>query len=128
MATNVISARAQAPRLSRGLNIFVWLLQILAAGMFFMASFGKLSGNPQMVGLFQAVGLGQWFRYVTGGIELVSAVFLLVPRLAAVGAALLVCTMIGAIITHVTVLHNSPAIPVVLLLATAAIAWFRRPF
>jgi len=128
MATNIISASPQLRRLSRGLNIFVWLLQILAAGMFFMASFGKLSGNPQMVGLFQAVGLGQWFRYVTGGIELVSAVFLLVPRLAAAGAALLVCTMIGAVITHITVLHNSPAIPVILLLATATIAWFRRPF
>jgi len=30
--------------------------------MFLMVGFLKLSGDPQMVGLFDAIGLGQWFR------------------------------------------------------------------
>lgn len=127
MSTNVASTGAQAPPLSRGLNIFLWVLQVLSAGMFLMAATGKLSGSAAMVGLFQAIGWGQWFRYVTGGIELVSAIFLLIPRLATIGGALLVCTMIGAIITHVTVLHSSPAIPIVLLLTSGIVAWYRRP-
>jgi hypothetical protein len=33
----------------------------------------KLAGQPQMVEIFQAIGLGQWFRYVTGVIEAGSA-------------------------------------------------------
>jgi len=48
------------------LNIGLWILQIGAAGMFLMAGFSKLSGDPRMVGLFEAIGFGQWFRYVTG--------------------------------------------------------------
>jgi hypothetical protein len=45
----------------------------------------KLAGQPQMVEIFQAIGLGQWFRYVTGVIEAGSAL-LLVPSLAFFGA------------------------------------------
>jgi uncharacterized membrane protein YphA (DoxX/SURF4 family) len=50
----------------RIINVGLWILQILAAGMFLMAGFGKLSGDPQMVGMFDVIGLGQWFRYLTG--------------------------------------------------------------
>jgi uncharacterized membrane protein len=32
-----------------------------------------------MVGLFDAIGIGQWFRYLTGGLEVLGAVALLVP-------------------------------------------------
>ena len=34
--------------------------------------------------------------------------------------------MIGAGITNVTVLHTSPAMPIVLLVVAAAVAWGRR--
>ena len=79
-----------------------------------------------MVDMFDAIGIGQWFRYVTGGIEVVSALLLLVSSTAPIGAALLVCTMVGAIITHLTVLHTSPAMPVVLLVVCAIVFWLRR--
>jgi hypothetical protein len=46
-------------------NVGLWILQIGAAGMFLMVGFFKLSGDPRMVGLFDAIGVGQWFRYVT---------------------------------------------------------------
>lgn len=111
---------------SRGKNITLWVLQIAAAGMFLMAGGSKLAGAAPMVALFDAIGIGQWFRYVTGTIEVGSAVLLLIPGLAAFGAALLVCTMIGAIFTHLTIVHTSPAIPVVLLVAVAVILWGRR--
>jgi hypothetical protein len=59
------------------------------------------TGAPEMVGLFDAIGIGQWFRYVTGSIEVVSAVALLVPSWAAFGALLLIPTMVGAVFTQV---------------------------
>jgi uncharacterized membrane protein YphA (DoxX/SURF4 family) len=85
----------------------------------------KLTGAPMMVQLFGAIGLGQWFRYVTGGIEVASAVLLLIPAVAAYGAAALAITMVGAIITHLFIVGGSPVIPIVLLASTATIAWVR---
>src|SRR2546428_12491421 len=69
------------------INVGLWILQIAAAGMFLMVGFLKLSGDAQLVGLFEAIGLGQWFRYLTGALEVAGAVLLLVPRPDGVGGA-----------------------------------------
>lgn len=108
------------------MNIVGWVLQIAAAGMFLLAGGNKLAGNEQMVQLFDAIGVGQWFRYVTGGIEVVGAIGLLVPAAARFAAPVLGVTMVGAALTHVVILHNSPAIPLVLLVVVGAITWIRR--
>src|SRR6266403_2263183 len=71
------------------INVGLWVLQIAAAGMFLMVGFLKLSGNPQLVGLFQAIGLGQWFRYLTGTLEVAGAILLLVPRISGLAALML---------------------------------------
>ena len=112
--------------IARIVNIGLWVLQIGAAGMFLMVGFFKLSGDPRMVGLFDAIGVGQWFRYVTGSIEVVSAVALLVPAWAAFGALLLIPTMIGAVVTHLFIVGGSAAPATVLLTGSLAIAWARR--
>jgi putative oxidoreductase len=106
--------------------VALWLVQIALAGMFLLAGGSKLLGASAMVGLFDAIGIGQWFRYLTGGIEVISAVALLVPSLAAFGAAALVVTMIGAIATHLFIVGGSPAMPVILLLGSAVVTWARR--
>ncbi len=107
-------------------NTFLWVAQIAVGGLLLFAGWNKVSGVPMMVDLFTTIGIGQWFRYLTGGLELVGAVMLLVPGLAAFGAALLLPVMAGAVLTHLFVLGNSPAIPLVLFLALALIAWLRR--
>lgn len=103
-----------------------WALQIVSAGMFLMAGTLKLSGNPMMVQMFGVIGVGQWFRYLTGSIEVVGAALLLIPALASYGAAVLAITMVGAIITHLFIVGGNPAVPIVLLASTATIAWARR--
>jgi putative oxidoreductase len=107
-------------------RIALWLVQVGVAGMFLFAGSLKLSGDPHMVAAFDAIGLGQWFRYVTGAIEVGAALALLLPPLAAFGALLLVPTMIGAIATHLFILGGSFTSALVLLVASAAIAWARR--
>jgi uncharacterized membrane protein YphA (DoxX/SURF4 family) len=119
------STPVQTQRSSKGQTIAVWSLQILLAAVFIMAGFAKLSGQPMMVENFEKIGIGRWFRYVTGGIELVSAILLLAPRLVPVGAALLVCTMCGAVLTHLVKLGGSPMPPLVLGCLVAAILWLR---
>jgi len=94
--------------------------------MFLLAGSSKLFGAAAMVGLFDAIGIGQWFRYVTGLIEVSSAVALLVPSFAVFGALALVATMIGAIAAHLFIVGGSPAMPVILLFGSAGVLWGRR--
>ena len=112
---------------SKALNYALWAVQIAVAGMFFLASFGKLSGDPQMVATFDAIGIGQWFRYVTGGIEVIAAILLLIPAFSGIGGLLLVPTMVGAVITHAFIIGGSSAPAAVLLLASSFVAWGRWP-
>jgi putative oxidoreductase len=103
-----------------------WTVQLGSAAMFLFAGSLKLVGVPLMVHEFGVIGLGQWFRYFTGGLEVISAVLLLVPSLALVGALALAATMVGAIFTHLFIIGGNPAVPIVLLAATGAIAWAKR--
>src|SRR5215831_7955735 len=106
--------------------IALWIVQIALAGMFLLAGGSKLLGAAPMVALFDAVGIGQWFRYVTGLIEVSSAIALLVPSFAVFGALALVATMAGAITAHLFVIGGSPAVPAILLLGSAGVLWARR--
>ena len=108
------------------INVGLWILQIGAAGMFLMVGFFKLSGDPRMVGLFDAIGLGQWFRYVTGSLEVLGAILLLIPRLSGLGALLLMGVMLGAVPTHLFVVGGSPLQAIILLIVTGVVAWGRR--
>lgn len=106
--------------------IGLWVVQVALAAMFLLAGGSKLAGAPEMVALFSAIGFGQWFRYVTGAIEVGSALALLWPAGAPFGAAALVVTMIGAVGTHLFIVGGSPALPAALLLGSAIVAWARR--
>src|SRR5437016_13761268 len=107
-------------------NVVLWVLQIAAAGMFLMVGFLKLSGNAQLVGLFEAIGLGQWFRYLTGTLEVAGAFLLLIPRTSGLGALMLAGVMTGAVVTHLFIVGGSPLMAVILLVVTGVVAWGRR--
>ena len=113
-------------RLTRIARVGLWTLQAGAAAMFLLAGTLKLVGIPIEVQLFDTIGIGHWFRYVTGVIEVVGGVLILVPSLAAFAAVPLAITMVGAILTHLFIVGGSPAIPLALLAATLTIAWARR--
>ena len=118
----------QTPAIPRGRVALValWLTQIVLAAMFMFVGGLKLTGAPQLVALFDAIGIGQWFRYLTGAIEVGSAIALLVPSFAVFGALGLVATMVGAVIVHLFILGASPALPAILLLGSAGVVWVRR--
>ena len=126
--TGAAGARASAPRArSRGVNIALWVLQILLALQFVMAGLAKVFGDPAMVEMFATIGIGQWFRYVVGGLEIAGAIGVLVPRLSGLAALGLVCLMAGAFLTNVFVLGASPLLPIGLLVVSALVAWGRWP-
>src|SRR6202140_2227290 len=124
-ATRLVTENGPNLQRRRASLIALWLTQVALGVMFLMAGGSKLAGVPAMVSLFDALGLGQWFRYVTGVIEVASGIALLVPSAALFGAMLLIPTMLGAVAANLF-LGQSPAAPLVLLLVPAAVAWTRR--
>ncbi|MEM9436167.1 MAG: DoxX family protein [Pseudomonadota bacterium] len=102
-------------------------LKALLTLAFGFAAFGKLSGNPDMVAVFDTIGLGQWFRYFAGGVEGISVILFWVPGLQWVGAGLLICTMIGAILAHLLILGPSFVPALVLGLLSAVVFYAHRP-
>ena len=118
---------AHAPSVRRGRSgvIALWVVQIALAGMFLLAGGSKLLGAPAMVALFNTIGVGQWFRYVTGLIEVGSAIALLVPSIAVFGALALVPTMVGAVVTELFIVGDSAVPPAVLLLGALGVVWAR---
>jgi putative oxidoreductase len=123
----MITTNALPAASGKGRLITLWTLSGLVALAFVGVGGGKLAGTAAMVDLFDKVGLGQWFRYFTGLLEVAAGVGLLIPRYAFYAAALLTMVMLGAIIAHVTVVGGSPAPAVVLLVLSGIIAYLRKP-
>jgi putative oxidoreductase len=112
----------------RVFSLTLWVLQGLLALAFLYFGAGKFRHEPFWIELFAKIGLGQWFRYFTGGLEVICAVLLLIPRTAAMAAALLACAMAGAVLTHLFLLRDGyaavfPGLPLLILLV---VAWKRH--
>ena len=91
---------------SRSKIIVLWILRILMAALFLFASYMKLTDNPMMVDEFNTIGLGQWFRYFAGALELAGGIAILVPSVSVFAALVLLAVDAGAFITQIAVLHG----------------------
>jgi len=108
-------------------NIALWVLQIaLAAAFILNFGPGKLLGSEQAVQTFADIGVGQWLRYLTGTLEIAGGIGLLIPRLSGLAALGLAGVMSGAVLAEVFLLDADVLVPLILLVAVAAVAWFRR--
>ena len=82
-----------------------WALRAGVALVFPIFALEKLVGSS-WISLFQAIGVGQWFRYFTGIVQLAGSVLLLVPYAARLGGAFIASTMVGAMAFHIVVLDT----------------------
>ena len=98
-----------------------WLPRVAVALMFISVGWEKFGEHGPWIRIFARIGLGDWFRYFTGTMQVGGALLLFVPRLVRLGAAVLACTMIGAIVTNIFILNSglSAIIPAALLAAIA---------
>jgi uncharacterized membrane protein YphA (DoxX/SURF4 family) len=81
-----------------------WAVRVCVALVFAVTGLEKFPAGPgYWVSVFDSIGLGQWFRYFTGIVEVVGGLLFLVPGVTAVGAALLAAAMIGAMVVHIVV-------------------------
>ena len=113
----------------RGASITVWVVQALLAAFFVSAAVPKILGNDLSVASFEQIGVGQWFRVITGLVELAGAIGLVIPRLSSLAAAGLAITMVCATWVNQVPLEmpaSAGVITLALAAALAAIAWYRR--
>ncbi len=111
-----------------------WGAQIIAAAVLAMAMVPKLTGAQEAINTFTTLGVEPWGRYVTGIIELVAVVLLLVPPLHkhALGALVAALLMIGALGSHAWRLGFSgdagsmAGMAVVVLIASLVVLYLRR--
>ncbi|PHQ83024.1 MAG: DoxX subfamily [Thalassobium sp.] len=101
-------------------------LRALLTLAFVAAGGAKLVGVEMMVATYDTIGLGQWFRYLTGIVEIVGAVLLWMPNRQVLGAALLGATMVGAVLAHWFVVGPSALPATVLGLLSAAVLFIYR--
>nr|WP_232327781.1 DoxX family protein [Kibdelosporangium sp. MJ126-NF4]CEL13091.1 hypothetical protein [Kibdelosporangium sp. MJ126-NF4]CTQ98778.1 hypothetical protein [Kibdelosporangium sp. MJ126-NF4] len=106
--------------------VALWTVQALLVGVFVFVAVAKLSDYPSSVADFDQIGLGDWFRYVTGAIELAGAIGMLIPRLAGLAALGLVVVMIGATVTNLLVLTPGMALVTITLGAASAVVAVAR--
>lgn len=89
------------------MTIFIWVLQGLLGAMFVMAGLGKISGSKMHKEGFENWRLPQWFRVVTGVVELMAAIFLIVgfwkEEFVLYGAVIIVAVGIGGVLTHMRI-------------------------
>ena len=110
----------------KGKMIALWVLRVVVGLAFLAAGGSKLAGTPAMVVMFAKIGFGQWFRILTGSLEVAGAIGLFVPRFAVYAASLLAVVMVGAIGFHLTRLGGNPVPPMVLLLLAILIVWLGK--
>ena len=105
--------------------IFLELTELTLAAMFFLVGGAKLIGQPDMIVLFREIGIGEWFRYLTGTVEVSGALLLVIPYLSGASAIGLGAVMIIASLVELFVLHRPPVAALACLTAHAFVAWNR---
>ena len=110
-------------------DITGWVLRISAGLLFIAVGFTKFNPHSYWVKLFAEIGLGDWFRYLTGALQVSGGLLFLVRRTVLAGAVVTGCTMAGAIFVHMFVLDTGfggAVFPLALLIFIVVVA-ARRP-
>jgi uncharacterized membrane protein YphA (DoxX/SURF4 family) len=84
--------------------IFSWVLQILAAIILLQTLYFKFTGHPESVALFTKLGVEPWGRILTGILELIASILLLIPATIVFGAVMGLGLMLGALISHIAII------------------------
>lgn len=120
--------------LNKGSKIASWVAQIVVAVILLQTLYFKFTAAPEPVWIFQQLGVEPWGRIATGIFELIAGVAILIPATAALGALLSAGLMVGAILSHLTVLGIEVqgdggtlfVMALVVFAASLVVLWIRR--
>jgi uncharacterized membrane protein YphA (DoxX/SURF4 family) len=110
-------------------NVCGWILAGFLVILFALVGSLKLIGVPGAVKEFELIGFGQWFRFLTGTLEVTGAVGLLIPRFRFWAALLIGCIMACATLINIWVLrvNGLARVTAVLMGVALVVGWLRRP-
>lgn len=89
------------------LKLFSWLAQIVVAVILIQSLYFKFTGQPISKELFSMLGVEPWGRILTGVLELVAGILILIPATIIYGAILSLIIISGAIVSHLFVIGIS---------------------
>ena len=95
-------------------------LRILLALVFLTMGAANLFGNEQAVRMFNEIGLGQWLRYLTGTLQILGGVFVLIPLFSGLGSLILTTLMVGASLFVAVGMPGNALVALVLLILSGA--------
>lgn len=84
--------------------IAYWIVRLVAAIILLQTLFFKFTGHPDSIKLFTALGAEPFGRIGLGIVELITAILLIIPRIAWIGAVMGIGLMFGAIGAHLGVI------------------------
>jgi len=107
-------------------SITSWVLVALLAMGYLAAAIGKLTGGA--TAMFVGWGYAPWFAMLIGGLEVIGAIGLLVPKTTRYAVLGLTVIMVGAAYTHITN-GEAPQIirPGIFLALLWTVWWLRDP-
>ncbi|OAB38227.1 hypothetical protein PMSD_07640 [Paenibacillus macquariensis subsp. defensor] len=89
------------------MNIVMIVIQCFFIFMFLVAGTSKLLGSKQQVEIFKEINLPQWLRIVTGLVEVLGAIALVIgffdDKFVAIGGLIIGSTMLGATGIHMII-------------------------
>lgn len=105
------------------------VLKILLGSTFLLTGFSKIFGVKAQVSAFDHLGLPQWFRLVTGFVQIIGVLALILgiwhPMWAAFGGLWLAVTMFFGVIAHMRVKDSlKSSVPALVLMILSLIVFF----
>lgn len=107
---------------------------LVAALILLQTLFFKFSGSEESVYIFTQMGIEPWGRYLTGVVEAIAGMMLLLRALSAYGALIGLGVISGAIFSHLTVLGIEVmgdggylfGLAIAVFVCCAIVLWFRK--
>ena len=104
----------------------LWIVSLFLVSIFIRQGMAKFSETSGWATAFRLWGYPVWFRMLIGVVEVSAAILLLVPRAAAIGAALIIAVMLGGMGTHIARGHPGQITNELMPLILASIVLFAR--
>ena len=124
--TNSLANEKVMPRPGKLGRIALWAAKIALVLIFAATGTSKILGVQQLVDGFVQIGLGPWFRYFTGAIEIGGALLLLWPLTSGLGALILLGVSVGAFFVQLFIMHGDVIHTLVLATLSGWVAWAAR--
>ena len=115
-------------------RVIFWATRLIIAVILLQTLYFKFTGADESVEMFSTIGIEPWGRYLTGILELIASVLVIIPATVWLGSLLSLGLMAGALLMHALFLGIEVAgdggtlfvMALVVFIASFAALWLSR--